>query len=300
MRRSKPLFALLFAQTSILLIFGWLLVGKLAHADEAIVTPAVPHVISYQGMLADSSGRPLTASKNISATIYEAAEGGGAKWTELHARTPVSNGVFSLMLGETTPILDSLFAQPDRWLELVIDGVTLTPRQKFTSVPYTLRAESAANADKVGGKSAQDLASETWYTNVNGWWSNQAPYSESYYSTQDGWGGMYTSFLPSPLADRKVQITYTRVVSRTGVYTGAITLDFVVKDASGAVVRTVSGSTIDLQTAALNTWVSAPVSANSANLIIHAGEFLQPRITRAGDAGGDFVAYLYYAAVVGK
>lgn len=299
MRTPKPLLVLLFTQTIMLLLFGWLLIGNLAQADEAVVAPAVPHLISYQGMLADSSGKPLTASKNISATIFDAAEGGIAKWTELHASTPVSDGVFSLMLGETTPIPDNLFAQPDRWLELVIDGVTLTPRQKFTSVPYALRTENAANADKVGGKSAQELASETWYTNPNGWWGNEAPFSETYYSTQDGWGGVYTSF-PSPLADRKVQLTYTRIVSRTGVYNGAITLDFVVKDASGAVVRTVSGSTIDLQTAALNTWTPAPVSTNSANLIIHAGEFLQPRITRAGDAGGDFVAYLYYAAVVGK
>lgn len=299
MRIPKPLFVLLLLQTVMLLFFGWLLVADLARADEATVSPAVPHVISYQGMLADSSGRPLTASKNISATIYDTAEGGVAKWIELHPNTPISNGVFSLLLGATTPIPDDLFAQPQRWLEVVVDGVTLTPRQKLTSVPYALRAESAANADKVDGKSAQELASETWYTNLNGWWSNEAPYSETYYSAQDGWGGLLTSF-PSPVMDRKVQLTYTRIVSRTGVYTGAITLDFVVKNASGIVVRTVSGSAIDLQTATLNTWVSVPISTNASDLVVQAGEFLQPRITRAGDAGGDFVAYLYYAAVADK
>lgn len=262
------------------------------------MTPAAPHVISYQGVLADSSGRPLTASKNISTTIYGAATGGVALWTELHPSTPVSNGVFSLLLGVTAPIPESLFAEPDRWIEVTVNGVTLAPRQKFTSVPYALRTASAANADKIGGKSAHDLARETWYTPSNGWLSNEAPYSETYYSTRDGWDGSLTSF-PSPLADRKVQLTYTRIVSRTGSYTGAITLEFVVKDAAGAVLRTVSGGAIDLQTAPLNTWVQMPIAANPADLVVYAGEFLQTRITRSGAAGGDFVAYLTYATVLG-
>ena len=124
-------------------------VGLVFARNQSIQT--TPQLIGYQGNLADEQGQPISGTKTITFSIFMANTGGSALWQEVHAGVPVSNGVFSLQLGSKTPFSDTLFNDASRYLEMEIDGVTLSPRQRFTSAPYAL------NADKLDGYDAADL-----------------------------------------------------------------------------------------------------------------------------------------------
>ena len=109
-------------------------------------------LIHYQGVALDSSGAPLNAATEVRFNLYDRPTGGASLWTETHEVTPV-DGVFSVLLGSVHPIEPGDFDSGDRWLELVVGGETLTPRQAIASVPRAL------NADRLQGLSVDDLDS---------------------------------------------------------------------------------------------------------------------------------------------
>jgi hypothetical protein len=110
-----------------------------------------PQLISYQGLLADDSGNLINGTRDLTVKVFAAESGGAALWEETHADVVFDAGAFAVALGSNTPLPDTLFDTPDRWLEMAVDGATLSPRQQFTSAPY------AINADKVDGMDAADL-----------------------------------------------------------------------------------------------------------------------------------------------
>jgi hypothetical protein len=59
----------------------------------------------------------------------------------------VVEGLFNLYLGSIQPIPESVFMGDPMWLELNVEGETLSPRQKLVSVPYVYRAANADHAD---------------------------------------------------------------------------------------------------------------------------------------------------------
>jgi hypothetical protein len=165
MRRNK-LFAL-FIVTNLLLVGAvTFLVGtELARArgQASLAAQTTPKLISYQGTLADDTGVPISGTKAMTIGVYSAATGGSPLWQENHNPVTLNNGAFSLMLGANSSLPDTLFDQPDRWLETAVDGVTLSPRQRFTSVPYAL------NADKVDGIDGSELGAFPSPAYDSGW-----------------------------------------------------------------------------------------------------------------------------------
>lgn len=113
--------------------------------------PSVPHFISYQGFLTDDTGEPIDGTRDIVFRIYALAYDAIVLWEEPHTDVQVSQGDFSVLLGELTPFPEWLFDTPERWLQIEIEGVYLSPRQRFTSVPYAL------NADKLDGYDSQEI-----------------------------------------------------------------------------------------------------------------------------------------------
>lgn len=102
---------------------------------------AVPNLINYQGRLTDAQGQPLAdGSYNINFKIYDQLENGAPLWTEEQTVT-LTNGIFSTTLGKNVT-LDEAFDVP-YFLEIVIDGQPLTPRQQITSSAYAMRAKTA-------------------------------------------------------------------------------------------------------------------------------------------------------------
>ena len=85
-------------KTCVLLTLAILTLGTSATMAE------VPKTISYQGVLADGSGNPSTdTSATLTFRIYSTGAGGTPIWEET---MPVllSNGLFTAILGSSTPL----------------------------------------------------------------------------------------------------------------------------------------------------------------------------------------------------
>ena len=119
-----------------LTIFGLLIFFSL-FAQE------IPLKISYQGKLFES-GVPVTGTKNIIFTI--------GSWTETHINVSVNDGLYSVILGETNSIPTNIFDNTSSvYLEVSVEGSTLTPQTEILSVPYAYKSEKAVDAGKIAG-----------------------------------------------------------------------------------------------------------------------------------------------------
>jgi hypothetical protein len=144
-----------------------------------------PPVIAYQGEVR-VDGAPYTGDGHFKFAVVNAA-GSAAYWsndgTSSGGGEPtaavglvVSEGVFSVLLGDTTlggmkqALAAEVFSQPDRylrvWLSTSVGGPVsrLTPDTRIAAVPYALQAQEAVDVDTVDGLHASELG--THYQNV--------------------------------------------------------------------------------------------------------------------------------------
>jgi hypothetical protein len=116
-----------------------------------LVAPAfsqVPQGMAYTGRLVNAGGVPLAGPVNLELRIFDAATGPDQLYSEQHLGVPLdASGGFSVQLGlGASPVgtfSAALFSGVDRWIEVVVDGETLTPRQVIGSVPWALIAQQA-------------------------------------------------------------------------------------------------------------------------------------------------------------
>ncbi len=135
-----------------------------AGGGAAGVAPSVPSVMSYQGVLSDPGTGAAVAdgNYNMSFIIYDAAAAGTALWEEPTVGSvpvAVSGGLFTHLLGSTEPLTSTVFASGDTYLQVFVNGETLSPRQPITTVAYALIAEQAATASSIDGVSLDGLDS---------------------------------------------------------------------------------------------------------------------------------------------
>jgi hypothetical protein len=97
---------------------------------------AVPSLISYQGVLKDSAGVPQNGEFAMKFCIYNDSTGGDSLWCEINMAVQVKNGLFNVLLGNVTPIPDSVFYEPETWLQVQVGGSVLSPRRRMVSVGY--------------------------------------------------------------------------------------------------------------------------------------------------------------------
>ena len=147
----------------IILTVGVVLIPALVFSESS-VTPAIPHLINYQGMLTDNSGNPLTGNFDIIFRIYNDASTGTMRWEETQSGVTITNGLFSVILGSVTPI--DLYFDEEYWLDITVGGEHMPSRLKFTSVGYAYRAQKADTAAYAIGVPQADL--DNRYVNVNG------------------------------------------------------------------------------------------------------------------------------------
>ena len=99
----------------------------------SVSAPAqIPETMSYQGVLTDGAGTPVSdGNYSLTFKIYTAASGGTEIWTEAQS-VLVSGGIFSVILGAVNP-LTVPFDAP-YWLSLSVNGgPEYTPRTELTS-----------------------------------------------------------------------------------------------------------------------------------------------------------------------
>ncbi len=118
---------------------------------------AVPTAMNYQGRLSEPGGTPLAdGDYSVAFAIYDVSSGGVVLWSESRTVTVV-NGVFSVLLGTVTPIVDSVFSGPTRYLGIKVGtDPELVPRVMMVTVPYAFRAATVDGA--TGGVIASKVA----------------------------------------------------------------------------------------------------------------------------------------------
>jgi hypothetical protein len=100
---------------------------------------AQPTTITYQGVLTDDMGRTLTGTRNIRFDVCSTATGVSSIWNETHSNVEINKGLFEVELGSVTQFNDLDFSQ-ELWLEITVNGTTLTPRIEFNAVGYALES----------------------------------------------------------------------------------------------------------------------------------------------------------------
>jgi len=97
---------------------------------------AVPNLISYQGVLNDSNGEPLSSTVIMTFSIYDASTDGTLLWSEAQS-VQVSNGIFNVKLGSVQQLPATVFVQDTLYLGIqVASDPEMTPRQRITAGPY--------------------------------------------------------------------------------------------------------------------------------------------------------------------
>ena len=109
----------------------------------AQAVPSVPLQISYQGHLTTAAGQPVTAPTSLTLRLYAELTGGAPVWEETHPSVPVTNGVFQVMLGSSTPLTVGLF-DTARYLAVQAGSdAEMTPRQALGAAPFAIQAQMA-------------------------------------------------------------------------------------------------------------------------------------------------------------
>ena len=126
----------------------FLLVMGVFYLTATMVESTVPYYLTYQGILRDSAGNLVTGAKSMTFKIYDASTAGNLKDSFGPTSITASNGQYTAQLGPISSPT-TVFDGNDRWLEIAVEGTTLSPRLKINSVAYAIKADSAASADTV-------------------------------------------------------------------------------------------------------------------------------------------------------
>jgi len=144
-----------------LLVFMMLiLLLYVCHAD-------IPQIINYQGKITDGSGIPVSdGSYDMRFNIFDVETGGTSLWYSGTVSVDVTDGIFSVVLGETPqPSVDLPFDE-DYWLSVWIGGDPQSPRQKLGSVGYAYIANSLVPGAEVIGAVTTGTSSVITGTNT--------------------------------------------------------------------------------------------------------------------------------------
>lgn len=130
---------------------------KLASATivALVLTPslllAAPNTISYNGKLMGKDGTPLQGVRTIEFSICDQISNGNCPWKEQRSVT-FNNGIFSIQLGEITPLPATIFENNGLYLGVALfitasDWEIFSPRQPLTAAPFAMNANDVLKKD---------------------------------------------------------------------------------------------------------------------------------------------------------
>ena len=132
---------------------------SIAKDNGFLLSSEVSSKFTYQGRLTDTAGNPLSGSFNMTFRIWDDPLVGGQIGGDIVKNSvPVEDGLFSVELS----VPHSAFNGQALWLETIVDGVTLSPRQELAAVPYALSLKPGA---EVIGESGDTLTVQSWNDN---------------------------------------------------------------------------------------------------------------------------------------
>jgi hypothetical protein len=95
----------------------------------------------YQGRL-KQHGAPFTGVVDLSFDLVAAESGGTSLGSQAILDVAVADGLFVVELNAGGEFGADAFRGEARWLEVAVNGSTLTPRQKLAAAPYALHSDS--------------------------------------------------------------------------------------------------------------------------------------------------------------
>ncbi len=96
-------------------------------------------LFSYQGQLLDGTNPAPPQNIAMIFRLFSTNSGGVACWTESRTVSIGDNGLFNVLLGQITAINPDCLTG-DVYLELEVNGITLNPRERFTSGIHSYEA----------------------------------------------------------------------------------------------------------------------------------------------------------------
>jgi hypothetical protein len=141
------------ARTCSLALLLVLIIGLIS---SAITQAAVPPTVSYQGRLTTPAGVAVNnGTYTIAFRIYDDSTAGNLFWEETKS-VPVTNGLFTVQLGETTILDQSTFSMGDLFVTVKVGSdPEMTPRTRLATVPYAVLVSTVDGAN--GGMVFGDL-----------------------------------------------------------------------------------------------------------------------------------------------
>jgi len=117
----------------------------------------VPQQISFQGRLSNDDGSIVADGEYLlTFRLYDSPTGTAVLWNE-SINTTISNGLFSVMLGNVVPFDGVDFGTP-LWISVQIgDDTELYPRYQMGSSPYSLHSVLADRALSVSWENITDM-----------------------------------------------------------------------------------------------------------------------------------------------
>jgi hypothetical protein len=103
----------------------------------------VPSLTNYQGLLTDINGNVVSGSKSISIAVFDASTNGAQLYSESLGSVTVQNGVYSFQFGSGPGFATAISTGTQHWLQVTIDAIAQTPRERLVSVPFALKAAVA-------------------------------------------------------------------------------------------------------------------------------------------------------------
>ncbi|UCC80274.1 MAG: hypothetical protein JSW64_02630 [Candidatus Zixiibacteriota bacterium] len=144
----------------------YLMAGSLGNSGDGNIITSVPRDMTYQGILKDSAGDPVTdTTVNATFRIYDDEFAGTMEWSQGMAITTDDAGVFDVTLDNLNIPFDE-----DYWLEIQIDTEPgpMTPRQKVTLSGYAARTDTSDYALNAGTDSDWMISGSDMYSGVSG------------------------------------------------------------------------------------------------------------------------------------
>lgn len=117
--------------------------------SASLSSAQVPDRVAFQGLLLDDAGAPLNQTVDLDFSLYDSLAAGALLWGESQLGVLVVDGVYGVELGATSPLDASVFAGGPVFLEIVVDGEVLVPRQQLLAVPFAYRAAEAGHVGSV-------------------------------------------------------------------------------------------------------------------------------------------------------
>lgn len=103
----------------------------------------VPLRLTEQGRLFDAQGKPVAGQTKFVFSIYDAANGGSALWTESH-ELKLEDGYYSVQLGSKDAFPADLWNGSVRFVGVKVNAdEEMSPREELASVPYAITAQNA-------------------------------------------------------------------------------------------------------------------------------------------------------------